>query len=910
MPELNMFTVRPDDGGLTRIVTRGIEDIIPVNSEHPLPLPPTEDEFESEASARETASPEVSQQLISGYQGCIAPLTSLSSPLYIDAGEGFPLRTSAEEGPSGGPAPSYSGLQSTSPISFTLSPTLGPLEIGESVGQRSFEESSEISPPLTRISEFSPVHRSVPVAFPTTSTPTCWTAAAPRARVPGGMGSSVQSHIPGSSSYRTHAEPQSISSERFFASYGERMPAPEQSRVTSESSSLQPNTNVVNSAVRSLLNLISSLTSSSRQLSATKSTQDAVSNALNHAVKLLAALTPSEQSSSASSSPSRSATFRLTSPPRTPTVASCAEPVDALTAALVSSPVYVFVPSCTSTEVVSLCESCSPSTPITTSTRPTYEAGQQHLSPTKSLLAVRSPQEKAYQPKQTYREHSPIHSSSDEPFTTMIPVGSFSSAEGGERSSSQVFSSASQSSFSFSPHEEGLPFCSEPSSLHEESRTSTVGLTIQTEQNPASVSALPQFSPPSASISALALQLSPTLRAFRQLCSQEKDPLSVYIADLLEKLNSLLVALSGEGTHLASPSSAVPEPYTSPLPHLPVASTWPPYSEGISFGRFGPPSSPKRTTAGVLESPPTYTSPETGGPYVPSCTCVRTTGDIVDVYGLGQTSTSTVHAEQTSRYGGTERKSFVAESRGPSSSTGLIKTMHDISALQGLTGVVKTVTPTGTVHHQQQSLIPGDQRVVVTKQDSTKPPVTNPETIRRSSQQKNRARYASTTAHPSTSLSTLSSAGMTGRSEVKKCRKVYGIEHRERWCNQCRWKKACRRFPDLPPTSTSASPEASTRSADPSMLAESIMFGSPAPSTSDQRTGSVVRGRGLLITSPSGSGSLWTSITCSSSAPSSLTLPSDVSALPVTTSEPSTHPVGGTEEIEEESMAASSEGSL
>lgn len=34
------------------------------------------------------------------------------------------------------------------------------------------------------------------------------------------------------------------------------------------------------------------------------------------------------------------------------------------------------------------------------------------------------------------------------------------------------------------------------------------------------------------------------------------------------------------------------------------------------------------------------------------------------------------------------------------------------------------------------------------------------------------------------------------RGEAKKCRKVYGIEHRDMWCTACRWKKACQRFLD------------------------------------------------------------------------------------------------------------------
>ncbi|XP_060516727.1 zinc finger protein 395 [Cylas formicarius] len=34
------------------------------------------------------------------------------------------------------------------------------------------------------------------------------------------------------------------------------------------------------------------------------------------------------------------------------------------------------------------------------------------------------------------------------------------------------------------------------------------------------------------------------------------------------------------------------------------------------------------------------------------------------------------------------------------------------------------------------------------------------------------------------------------RGENKKCRKIYGMDHREQWCTQCKWKKACSRFGD------------------------------------------------------------------------------------------------------------------
>ncbi|CAH6827749.1 Zfp395 [Phodopus roborovskii] len=40
------------------------------------------------------------------------------------------------------------------------------------------------------------------------------------------------------------------------------------------------------------------------------------------------------------------------------------------------------------------------------------------------------------------------------------------------------------------------------------------------------------------------------------------------------------------------------------------------------------------------------------------------------------------------------------------------------------------------------------------------------------------------------------SSSRKARGEAKKCRKVYGIEHRDQWCTACRWKKACQRFLD------------------------------------------------------------------------------------------------------------------
>ncbi|CAG5078776.1 Similar to znf395: Zinc finger protein 395 (Xenopus laevis) [Cotesia congregata] len=40
----------------------------------------------------------------------------------------------------------------------------------------------------------------------------------------------------------------------------------------------------------------------------------------------------------------------------------------------------------------------------------------------------------------------------------------------------------------------------------------------------------------------------------------------------------------------------------------------------------------------------------------------------------------------------------------------------------------------------------------------------------------------------------LNSMPRRARGDTKKCRKVYGMENREQWCTQCKWKKACNRF--------------------------------------------------------------------------------------------------------------------
>ena len=47
---------------------------------------------------------------------------------------------------------------------------------------------------------------------------------------------------------------------------------------------------------------------------------------------------------------------------------------------------------------------------------------------------------------------------------------------------------------------------------------------------------------------------------------------------------------------------------------------------------------------------------------------------------------------------------------------------------------------------------------------------------------------------PTHGSSMLKSPGHRRIREGKKCRKVYGLEQRDLWCTQCKWKKACARF--------------------------------------------------------------------------------------------------------------------
>ncbi|CAH8440927.1 unnamed protein product [Schistosoma bovis] len=124
MPELNMFTVRPADGG-SRLVTRGLEDILPSTPQQSILTPPTEDEWDSDLIGCDEIPPNT-HSITAFPTKCEATISdSFSYPLFIDV----PSRASIDEGSSFEKMTTLSGLPSNSTASFGLSPILGSSDV-------------------------------------------------------------------------------------------------------------------------------------------------------------------------------------------------------------------------------------------------------------------------------------------------------------------------------------------------------------------------------------------------------------------------------------------------------------------------------------------------------------------------------------------------------------------------------------------------------------------------------------------------------------------------------------------------------------------------------------------------------------------------------------------------------------
>nr|CAH8832331.1 unnamed protein product [Trichobilharzia regenti] len=175
MPELNMFTVRPADGS-SSLVTRGLEDILPSTPQQSILTPPTEDEWDSDIIGCDESEQNTSNvaSLASQHEASVSD--SFSHPLFIDV----PSRTSIDEGPSYEPMTTFSGLPSNSTASFSLSPILGSSDVVDvsipkpsvehfASSQKTFTDDNPFSNPSSTFGTSLPSHGFVDSPFFTCS---------------------------------------------------------------------------------------------------------------------------------------------------------------------------------------------------------------------------------------------------------------------------------------------------------------------------------------------------------------------------------------------------------------------------------------------------------------------------------------------------------------------------------------------------------------------------------------------------------------------------------------------------------------------------------------------------------------------------------------------------------------------
>ncbi|XP_040565257.1 zinc finger protein 395 isoform X1 [Lepeophtheirus salmonis] len=95
------------------------------------------------------------------------------------------------------------------------------------------------------------------------------------------------------------------------------------------------------------------------------------------------------------------------------------------------------------------------------------------------------------------------------------------------------------------------------------------------------------------------------------------------------------------------------------------------------------------------------------------------------------------------------------------------------SPSSGVSGTGTLPAPSNNHHHHNNNI----------NNTSTQPSSSSP----------HQSKYIRLSPKPLTS-STPKSPIRRPRGDAKKCRKVYGMERKELWCTQCKWKKACTRF--------------------------------------------------------------------------------------------------------------------
>ncbi|THD27398.1 Zinc finger protein [Fasciola hepatica] len=916
MPELNMYTVRSDNYGSTRLVTRGIEDILPISSAVSSKSPPDDSEWKQNSlCGTELLAFGEHQQLLSCYRDCDVPLTSLASPLYIDATERSYSRVSTDEGPSGGPPPSYPGLLSTSPVSFTLSPVAathptihtdlgiasqleelpGTCHIVSDIDEHGDTTAHSVPTgigcgrvPLNHIATVTATssldsshsrldddwilraavpHRHHPSApnFGTASTVHTTSTASSSSTL-----SSPQPHI--------HSLPRCRQSPDSFAS---DVPS-EVELGAAESIPPQPNTshaaNLLSYAIRGISQWADSLAANRQTTPATEPIHHVAICTLNEAVELLLSL-----------GSNRLQTDYHQSPVCTPvTTAATSSAMDALTAALVS-PVSEFdsPPSSLATdEVLESASHCMP-VPVNPSDRFRSLLGYTRLPPTSddggwtslvpTSLPSMPPSTRIHRQQQLPRTapagtppitllerrylglseplHFPGLERNNQIFEwhrpDQIQPTCDQSVDSSQRMSSPVSlstsvppSHSSSNSIAFpSVHDSGpsVSTVSPPStaSTHEpgihgkffppDSSSHSIVAPMSQSQPPACTAAQVDTSSLTAGVS-----VALALRALSQLCQHEiHDPLCASLTELLQTLSSILLVLSDKQQNRAESSRSNSAPGTSSSPVVATTVTEPFDRIPITHLSLGDQSDRTLAESGTDSTDMRPLPAEF--PRTSVCNPVGSTSNdrsTESKSGLWPQSKLLALSPKSTRV------PFVISPRSVITDKSLVTNTHRMEnarsnpAARHAVSKRNRTSSASSLVLSNSSVTSSSSRGIFSQPNSTVTSTTpgkihscllleNSQASFGHSDQLFKAsggvggggslvqkRCGSLEIDVDTANASVCSGGggggggsstttpSSGRSDVKKCRKMYGIENRDQWCNQCRWKKACRRFPD------------------------------------------------------------------------------------------------------------------
>ncbi|OON13583.1 hypothetical protein X801_10639 [Opisthorchis viverrini] len=747
MPELNMFTVRPEDGGLTRLVTRGLEDILPVRSEQSIMSPPADDEWETTTVCEHslTRTSEYCES-ISAYPRSAESLAPFHSPLFIDACEGFsPRRMSTDEGTPMGPSTSFTGIHSTSPASFTLSPTLGHSESGDCGSQPRFDDLPSQTQQMISSSLFT-TSESGALRQPSESSRSYW-------RIPSSTGVIDDSTVGADKSPAVRRFSQTEQplidedSEQLSSSADQSYSL----QLPHDTPTLTTSSTIVASAIEVLRQCIDTFAASNQRLSPTKATQEAALSALNEAVRLLLIITDygsqvryptytqSMSSSPASPPPPSLDTMNVSS-------LSTSSPCDAY---------HISNPS-------PMCKRCG----VNPASRPFFFSGpfaDAQGEPGCDILSDLPHGELRFYPATTSSTQlTPEHEPSNN-----------------QRRSSAPLASATGFTTHTMPTGRG----------HSETTLSRYFKDWITERYPTDITH-PTQSLDTRADSPLDPQVPIALRALKRVCLSADDPMCLDLTDLLRKLTSVLLALAEEPVHSDATmpvTTSVGEPVVRRYTSVGTQS-------GLGDGRETPQLLSK---IGVARATEKYADDEHEGAARTQISSARSSG--------APSNPLTHSASEINKSGFNPPVDHISKTL-PT----MVHTAGSVTQSEIQRSTVPTLSVFGGQSYSSDAL---PSHSFVSRVDPSTASRSMQPTLSHTRIHPNhrKQRTMSETAHSTSGLSFVSTAGtVLGRSDVKKCRKVYGIEHRDQWCNQCRWKKACRRFPDASPIAVTSSPSSFT----------------------------------------------------------------------------------------------------